>query len=86
MAEKKFLTIHFMDGTKMSVTFPKQVESSHQVAKKVKDALDANLLSIEMGGELFSIPMNSIKYMQMSPAPDKLPDTVIRGATLKIDY
>ena len=86
MAEKRFLTIHFTDGTKMSVTFPKQVESPHQIVKKVKDALDASQLSIEMGGELFVIPMNSIKYLQMSPAPDKLPDTVIRGATLKIDY
>ena len=86
MAEKKFLTIHFTDGTKMSVAFPKQEEFAHQIAKKVKDALESNQLAIEMGNELFVIPMNSIKYLQLSPAPDKLPDTVIRGATLKVDY
>jgi hypothetical protein len=86
MAEKKFLTIHFTDGTKMSVDFPKQDEFAYQVVKKIKDALDASQLAIEVGNELFVIPMNSIKYLQMSPAPKKLPDIVIRDATLKIDY
>lgn len=86
MEEKRSLTIHFTDGSKMSVAFPKQDEFAHQIVRKMKEALDANQLAIEMGKELFVIPMSSIKYVQMSPAPDKLPDTVIQGARLKVDY
>jgi DNA-binding LytR/AlgR family response regulator len=86
MADKRFLTIHFTDGSKLSVTFPKQTEDIHQVASRVQNALDANQLAIEISDELFVIPMNNIKYLQVSPGPAKLPKTVIRGGALKSDY
>jgi hypothetical protein len=86
MSDERFLTIHFTDGSKLSLTFPKQTDELHQIAGRVQKALDANQLSIEIGGELFVIPMSNIKYMQVNPAPEKLPDTVIRGGVLKIDY
>ena len=86
MADKRFLTIHFTDGSKLSLTFPKQTDELYQMAGRVQKALDANQLSIEVGGELFVIPMSNIKYMQVNPAPEKLPDTVIRGGVLKVDY
>ena len=70
----------------MSVTFPNQNEFAHQIVRKLKEALDANQLAIEIGNELFVIPMSSIKYLQMSPTPDELPDTVIQGATLNVGY
>ena len=86
MATKRFLTIHFTDGSKLSLTFPKQDVDFNQLASRVQKALDANQLAIEIGHELFVIPMNNVKYMQMSPAPDKLPDTVILGGQIKADY
>ncbi len=86
MTDKRFLTIHFTDGSKLSVTFPKQPDEPHQRASRVQKALEANQLAIEMGDELFVIPMNNIKYLQVSPCPEKMPDTVIRGGALKVDY
>jgi hypothetical protein len=86
MASNRFLTIHFTDGSNMSVTFPKQAGEPHQMLSRVQKALDANQLAMEIGDELFVVPMNNIKYMQVSPRPDKLPDTVIRGGVLKGDY
>jgi len=86
MANKRFLTIHFTDGSNLSVIFPKQMDDLHQIASRVQKALDANQLAIEIGDELFVIPMNNIKYMQVTPRPEKLPETVIRGGSLKIDY
>jgi hypothetical protein len=83
MATRNFLTIHFTDGSDLSVTFPQQTDDFHQMAAKVQKALDANQLAIEIDGELFVIPMNNIKYLQVNPAPRKLPDTVIRSASLK---
>jgi len=35
---------------------------------------------------LFVIPMNNIKYLQVNPAPEKLPSSVILGGGIKSDY
>ena len=86
MTNKRYLTIHFTDGSKLSVTFPKQVEDFHQMATRVQKALDANKLAIEINGELFIIPMNNVKYLQVTPAPEKMPETIIHGGSLINDY
>jgi hypothetical protein len=86
MAIKRFLTIHFTDASKLSITFPQQTGDFNQIASRVQKALDANQLAIEIEGELFVIPMNNVKYLQVNPAPEKLPDTVIRSGALKADY
>jgi hypothetical protein len=86
MTDKRYLTIHFTDGSKLSVTFPKQSDENYQIASRVQKALDANQLAIEIGDEFFVIPMNNIKYLQVNPRPDILPDSVIRGGALNPDY
>jgi hypothetical protein len=86
MADKRFLTIHFTDGSKLSVTFPKQEQDAHQVAAKIQKAMDANSLTLEVAGELFMIPKDNIKYLQVSPTPEIMPDSVIRGAVLEPEY
>lgn len=86
MTNKRYLTIHFTDGSKLSVTFPKQIEEFHQMAARVQKALDASKLTIEIDGELFVIPMNNVKYLQVTPAPEKMPETIIRGGSLINDY
>ena len=86
MAMKRFLTIHFIDGSKLSVTFPQQTDDFSQIANRVQKALDANQLAIQIDGELLVIPMTNVKYLQVNPAPEKLPETVIRNGALKSDY
>ena len=86
MANERYLTIHFTDGSKLSVTFPKQTDLLYKIMSRVEKALDADKLAIEIGGELFVIPMNNIKYMQVSKYTEKLPETVIRGGSLISDY
>jgi hypothetical protein len=86
MTNKRYLTIHFTDGSKLSVTFPKQIEDFNQMAIRVQKALDANKLAIEIDGELFVIPMNNVKYLQVTPAPEKMPETIIRDGSLINDY
>ncbi len=86
MANERYLTIHFTDGSKLSVTFPKQTDMLYKIVSRVEKVLDADKLAIEIGGELFVIPMNNIKYMQVNPSPEKLPETVIRDGSLISDY
>ena len=86
MTNKRYLTIHFTDGSKLSVTFPRQIEEFHQMAERIQKALDANKLAIEIDGELFVMPMNNVKYLQLTPAPEKMPETIIRDGSLINDY
>lgn len=83
MDSNRFLTVHFIDGSEMSVTFPKQGGNPLLLAKRVQQAIESRQLAIEMDGQLVVIPMDNVKYMQASPSPDELPETVILGGTLK---
>ena len=44
---------------------------------KMQKLMDGRWLSLEVDGDMFMIPVESIKYVQGHPAPDKLPDTVV---------
>ena len=81
---RRFLTVHFIDGSKMTVSFPQQVTDLTTMASKVQKALNANELAFEAEGELIVIPTANIKYLQVHPAPQKLPDSVVQGA--RIEY
>jgi len=84
MSENRALVIHFHDTTKLSFIFPRQSDD-HSVAEKVRQLLGGAQLVIEADDFLYVIPQTSIKYVQAYPAPDKLPDNVIQGATLRAD-
>ena len=84
MSEKRGIIIHFMDGSKKLLEFPPQLaESDAAAASKLKDALEARHLVIEAEGALLVIPFENVKYLQVYPAPKKLPAGVIRGASFK---
>lgn len=84
MSEKRGLIIHFMDGTKKVLEFPQQVaDSDVTAAARLKEALEARHLVIQAEGALIVIPFENVKYLQVYPAPKKLPAGVIRGASFK---
>jgi len=84
MDEKRGLIIHFMDGSKKLLEFPQQVaDSDVTAAAKLKEALEARHLVVEAEGALIVIPLANVKYLQLYPAPKKLPAGVIRGASFK---
>jgi hypothetical protein len=82
--EKRGMIIHFTDGTKKVLEFPQQVaDSDANAAVKIKEALEARHLVLEAEGSLILIPLENVKYIQISPAPKKLPAGVIRGASFR---
>jgi len=81
MSEKRYAIIHFIDGSKLKLEFPKQGEDTN-IAAKMQKLLDNSCLMIDADGSLLTIPMSSIKYIQSHPKPDVLPDFVIKGATI----
>lgn len=83
MDNKRILTIHFMDGSEMSINFPEQGGNPLLLAKRVQEAIEANQIAIEVDEKLYVIPTYNIKYMHASRMPDEVPTTVIRGGSLK---
>ena len=82
MDQDRFLTVYFLDGSDMSISFPKQPGNPLLLAKRVQAALDADQFTIEIEGELMMIPKSSVKYMTVSPLPDEMPETIIRGGRI----
>ena len=82
MAEERGMIIHFSDGSKMEVSFPKQVKHEDSVSVRLEMMLEHPMLLVEADGALLMFPFSNIKYLQVYPSPPKLPDYVIKGATL----
>jgi hypothetical protein len=77
------LVIRFMDGSKIAVRYPKQGgDDPAAIAASVRKALEADRLMLEVDGNLLFIPLSNVKYLQVTPAPDVLPATVLRHARL----
>jgi 2-keto-3-deoxy-galactonokinase len=87
---ERTVTLHFIDGTKLSLEFPDQ--SGNQAARKTKiaDLMAASQLVIEAEGAVLVCPMANIKYMSFS-APyldskamsEVLPRHAIVGARIR---
>ena len=82
MADERGMTIHFTDGTKMGLSFPKQVKSDETVSVRLEKILDRAALLVEADGALLVFPFSNVKYLQVYPSPPKLPDYVIKGASV----
>jgi hypothetical protein len=82
MSEKRFAIIHFTDGSKMKLEFPKQEGDEANLANRILKLLDSPCIMIEADGSMITIPMSSIKYIQSHPCPRVLPDLAIKGASL----
>ncbi len=82
MTERRGLTIYFMDGTKMKLDYPKQSASEGAAVIKLKEVLATRQLLAEVDGVLLLFPFENIKYIEAHPAPPKLPEYALRGASI----
>ena len=82
MADERGMVIHFTDGSKMDLSFPKQVKHDDSVSVRLEMMLEHPVLMVETDGALLMFPFSNIKYLQVYPSPAKLPDYIIKGATL----
>jgi hypothetical protein len=80
--ERRGITIYFIDGSKMKLDFPKQTPTEAAAAVKLKDILAARQIVAEVDGVLLVIPFDNIKYIEAHPAPAKLPEYIVRAASI----
>jgi hypothetical protein len=78
----KHLYIYFQDGQRLALRFPQQAGEPAQIARLLRMQLESPFISIEVDGDLLLIPRDSIKYLQVCPAPPSIPETTITGAQI----
>lgn len=74
------LTIHFIDGSKMSFSFPAQSDDTYARKLLVGELITNRMLMIESDGAVHVIPFENIKQITVSPAPVEGIPGVIRDA------
>ena len=83
---KRGLTIHFIDGSKVSYTFTKATDDPSAMKARLAETLKSPFLMIAADGILTTFPIVNIKAIQLpideNAEAAALPATVIRGATL----
>ena len=83
MTDQRGLTIHFTDGTKMSLDFPKQTDNEAAAALKLEDVLKNRYVIFEAESTMLLVPFENVKYLQLYPAPQSVPGhTYVKGASV----
>lgn len=81
MKDTLYGTIFFMDKTKLTLRWPRQAGNDPiEIAAMVKKTLESDRIMAEVEGSLLIIPVRNIKYIEVSPAPPRLPKGVLLGA------
>ena len=81
MTVKRGMVIHFMDGSSVKLDFPKQVKHDESIVPRLEKIMERQVLIAEVDGALMVVPFNNVKYLQVYPAPERLPDYALREVT-----
>jgi hypothetical protein len=89
MNKDRILTIHFIDGSKLSFEFEEQGPNAAAKQIKLQEFLTGKHLIVDSDGGLLIFPITSIKYLALrGPAgafwkEATLPKGAIRGARIR---
>ncbi|WP_455204111.1 hypothetical protein [Kaarinaea lacus] len=83
MAKEACLMVYFNDGSHLIFEYPKQAGNDPAtIAANVRKALEKDKLAAEVDGDLVVIPLQNVKYVRVSPAPDALPEGIIKNVSI----
>jgi len=72
---------HFTDSTTLALEWPKQdTQGIVFLSEALRKAIESERLLVEVEGNLTVIPMRNVKYIELIPVPEQLPEGVIRNA------
>ena len=78
---KGILTIYFVDGSEQKFEYTRvgaQDEYKYSIAGIIQEALSQNQLLLELEDRVLIIPFQSIKTIELSPPPPKLPGYALK--------
>jgi hypothetical protein len=76
------LVIRFVDGTEERLEYAGLPQDDVNLVTRIEEALKAQHLLVELEGKLVVYPFNSVKAIEVSPVPEKLPRGVLKKAHL----
>lgn len=83
MIKTACMVIHFMDGTKIVLRYPDLSDKEASIiASKVQKALDRDKIVVQTNDSILVMPVANIKYIQVTPPPDALPDGIFKNAEI----
>jgi hypothetical protein len=89
-AMERILTLHFIDGSKLSLAFDEQGMNSAARKLKVEKLMASKHLVVEAEGQALIFPVANIKYMALSlptanakAVRETLPSHAITGARIR---
>ena len=83
MKDQRGVTIHFNDGSKMSLDFPKQTSSEAAAMLKLDEVLKKRYMLFEADSTFLMVPFENVKYVQLYPAPAEVPGhAYVKGASV----
>lgn len=77
-ATKGNLTVRYVNGKEEKFEFTRE-EDALNIASRIKDALSANQIILELEDRVLIIPFQSIQSIEISPLPTKLPPNTLRN-------
>jgi hypothetical protein len=83
MMKERRMEITFRSGHKVRFQFPIQATDA-TMAARTEEVLKLPSVSISAENVLYVIPTSAIEMITVSPAPRKLPRTIIRGAKAEL--
>lgn len=76
------ITVYYVNGEIQKYEFERQASDQASLASRIQKTLSVNELMLEVEDKLVVIPLPNIQRIEISPAPLKFPDSVIRGVRL----
>ena len=83
MMKERWMEIAFRGGRKVRFQFPIQA-TDETMAARIEEVLKLPSVSVSAENVLYVIPTSAIEMITVSPAPRKLPRTIIRGAKAEL--
>jgi len=81
MMAERWMEITFTSGKRMRFKFPVQATDA-SVVERTEEILLQPSITVNAEGVLYVLPTSAIEMITVTPAPKKLPRTVIRAAKL----
>ena len=79
------ITVHLVHGEPLKFSLDPSEAKMLGISEDLERALQRNSMAIEADNQLKIIPYSNIKYVEIDPAPENLPVTIIRGAKQLLD-
>ena len=73
-------TVSFLDGEQLKFEWERPEDAAVRAGGLVEKLMSSQSFAVEMEGRLVIVPTQNVRTVEVAPAPETLPATVIRGA------